>query len=109
MTDVSVSVPADANLNINSTTASSNCGCLGEMSFFEMLAKVFGDIAEELETDMRDKGEALQDAGAGDDNQFARAQSEFNAAVQEFTMFMETINTVLQQIGQAAQSQVRAQ
>lgn len=76
-------------------------------SFFETLGALFGELAGQLQENMISKGEDMQANQGADDGSFAQAQSEFQAAQQEFSMFMEVVSTSLKSIGQAAQTMAR--
>jgi len=80
-------------------------------SFFEMLGALLGELAGQLQSEMVEKGKEMQEAqeGSGEDGEFAKAQSEFQAAQQEYTMFMEVVSTILKNLGQSAQTLARNQ
>lgn len=79
-------------------------------SFFGMLAEMLGDIAAELQKDMEEAGDKLvemKEDGDDDSAMFTETQQEFQAAQQEFSMFLEVASTILKSIGQAAQTMAR--
>lgn len=76
-------------------------------SFFEMLGELLGTLAGQLQENMTLAGKDMQSNQGAEDGSFAEAQSDFQSAQQEFSMFMEVVSTVLKSLGQSAQSLAR--